>query len=93
MESRQTRSIEPMLFWCWASVTDCGPTSSKHSFNTMCSIELHIPCITIVYMNLYRRVIYMYIQQFLVTISYFKKKQDLILVYKLAPVTHEVEVK
>ena len=34
--SQQTRDIHPMLFQCWASVEDGGPTLKGHSVNTSC---------------------------------------------------------
>ena len=29
-DSQQTRYVEPMLFYCWASVADNGPTLKRH---------------------------------------------------------------
>ena len=34
--SQQTRHIETMLFKCWASVADGGPTLNQHCFNVSC---------------------------------------------------------
>ena len=31
--TQQTRDIEQMLLWCWASVVDAGPTSQQHLFD------------------------------------------------------------
>ena len=34
--SQQTRGIEPILFYCWASVVDGGPTVKQHRLNASC---------------------------------------------------------
>ena len=34
--AQQTRDVEPMLVWCWAIVSDAGPTSTQHWFNVSC---------------------------------------------------------
>ena len=30
---KTTRDVDPVLFWCWASVADGGPTSNQHRVN------------------------------------------------------------
>ena len=35
-QTQQTRDIRPMLFQCWASVTDAGPTLKQHRANVSC---------------------------------------------------------
>ena len=37
--SQQTRGIHPMLFQCWASVEDDGPTLKQHLVNVSCLLE------------------------------------------------------
>ena len=34
--SQRTRDNLPMLFYCWASVRDCGSTLKQHQVNAMC---------------------------------------------------------
>ena len=34
--SQQTRDVDPMLLWCWATVFDAGPTSHQHWINVPC---------------------------------------------------------
>ena len=31
----ETQGFQPMLFWCWASVADAGPTSNQHWFDAL----------------------------------------------------------
>ena len=42
--SRQTRGIHPMLFQCWASVEDVGPSLKEHLVNASCLMG-HTPFI------------------------------------------------
>ena len=35
-ETQQTRSVKPVLVWCWASVADGGPTIAQHRVNVLC---------------------------------------------------------
>ena len=35
-DSQQTRYVEPMLFFSWASVADDGPTFKRHWLNVSC---------------------------------------------------------
>ena len=35
-QSEQTRDNHPILFQCWSSVEDCGPTLKQHWVNSMC---------------------------------------------------------
>ena len=32
----QTLNTDSMLFWCWSSVADAGPTSKQHRVNVLC---------------------------------------------------------
>ena len=34
--TQQTRHIKPMLFYCWPTVFDAGPTSKQHWINVSC---------------------------------------------------------
>ena len=34
--SQQTRDVDVMLVWCWASVADGGPTLNQHWHNVSC---------------------------------------------------------
>ena len=36
MPAQQTRYLQPMLFYCWASVRDAGPTIKRHWLNISC---------------------------------------------------------
>ena len=38
--SQQTRDIHPMLFQCWPSVEDDGPTLKQHWVNAPCLLGL-----------------------------------------------------
>ena len=33
---QQTRAVDPMLFECWASLADGGPTLKQHKVNVSC---------------------------------------------------------
>ena len=33
--AQQTRGVEPVLVWCWASVADDGPALDQHWVNDM----------------------------------------------------------
>ena len=37
--SQQTRVIRPMLFQCWTSVEDAGPTLKRHWANSSCLLD------------------------------------------------------
>ena len=39
LETQHTRVIHPMLFQCWASVEDDGPTSKQHSVRDLWLLE------------------------------------------------------
>ena len=41
---RESRNVEPMVVWCWISVTDGGPTSTQHCFNVSCLLGYWNPC-------------------------------------------------
>ena len=41
-DSQQTRYVEPMLFYCWASVADNGPTLKRHWLNVSCLLGHNI---------------------------------------------------
>ena len=32
-----TAGVEPVLIWCWSTVSDGGPTSNRHWFNSLCT--------------------------------------------------------
>ena len=38
--AQQTRSVVPMMSWCWASVVDDGPTPAHHWANASCLLGL-----------------------------------------------------
>ena len=38
---QQTRDVDPMLNWCWASVVDGGATSTQHWVNVSCLLGSH----------------------------------------------------
>ena len=33
---QKTQFVDPMLFWCWSSVSDAGPTSKQHRVSVKC---------------------------------------------------------
>ena len=35
----QTRQVDPMVFRCWASVTDSSPILKLHWFNILCLLD------------------------------------------------------
>ena len=39
--SQQTQDIEPMLFKCWPTVCDAGPTLKQHRFNVLCRLDIY----------------------------------------------------
>ena len=39
LPTQKTRHVETMVFWCWASVADAGPTIKHHCFNVLCLLE------------------------------------------------------
>ena len=41
--SQQTRDVEPMLFYCWASVRDAGLTLKQHWFDVSCLLGSRSP--------------------------------------------------
>ena len=43
---QQTRYVEPMSFYCWASVADNGPTLKQHWLNVSCLLGHNINIIT-----------------------------------------------
>ena len=54
--TQQTRYVETMMFQCWASVEDVGPTLKHHCFNVACLLgselcvdlhqhSLHVSCL------------------------------------------------
>ena len=48
--TQQTRGIHPMLFQCWASVEDGGPTLKQHWVNAPCLLGRDCP-VSIYIMN------------------------------------------
>ena len=40
--SQQTRDFDPMLFQCWPTVYDAGPTLNKHWANVSCLLGYHM---------------------------------------------------
>ena len=40
--TQQTRGIRPMLFQCWASVEDVGPTLKQHWVNASCLLGIRV---------------------------------------------------
>ena len=42
VNSQQTRGIHPMLFKCWATVFDAGPTLKQHRLNASCLLGIVI---------------------------------------------------
>ena len=45
-DSQQTRYVESMLFYCWASVADNGPTLKQHWLKVLCLFGHNINIIT-----------------------------------------------
>ena len=43
---QQIRYVEPMLFYCWASVADNRPTLKQHWLNVSCLLGHNIKIIT-----------------------------------------------
>ena len=43
---QQTRYVEPMLFYCWASVAYNGPTLKRHWLNVSCLLGHNIKITT-----------------------------------------------
>ena len=39
--AQQTRDVDPMLFQCWASVEDDGPTLKQHWVKVPCLLGMH----------------------------------------------------
>ena len=42
MSFHQTRDVEPVLVWCWASVVDGGPIINQHWLNVSCLLGFHL---------------------------------------------------
>ena len=41
VRTQQARGVDLMLFHCWPSVADAGPTSKQHWFNLSCFPGAH----------------------------------------------------